>query len=105
LVSASSVTGSSPPSAACATSRAKAPASVSGRRSHQSGRDPPRQRAIRRHQRGGIVLVNRLAQRHRDRECLVLGIRRLDDRDARECRGARGCIAVCRPVLGRLGRA
>ena len=60
-------------------------------------RDAARQRAIRRHQRGGLVLVHRLAQRHRDRERLVLGIGGLDDRDARECRVARGRIAVLPP--------
>ena len=40
----------------------------------ERGADAARQRAVRRHQRGGLVLVHGFAQRDRDRERLFLGI-------------------------------
>ena len=44
----------------------------------ERGADAARQRAVRRHQRGGLLLVHGLAQRDRDRERLLLGIGGLD---------------------------
>ena len=90
LSSASSVTGSRPPSAASAASRANTPAAVSASESppesstftspaFQRGDDAARQRAVGRHQRGGFALrLERLAQGDRDGERFFLGIGGLD---------------------------
>ena len=48
----------------------------------ERGDDAARQRAIRRHQRGGLAVFARLAQHNRNRQRLDLGIRRLDQRQA-----------------------
>ncbi len=50
----------------------------------QRGVNAPRQRAVRRHQGGGLVLFHRFAQRHRDRERLVFRMRGLDHGDRSE---------------------
>ena len=70
----------------------------------ERGDDAARQRAVGRHQRGGLVLVHRLAQRDRDGERLVLGIGGLDHGEACERRVARRVIDALRPALGRVRR-
>ena len=98
LSSASSVTGSRPPSAA---SR-REPREHAGRRvgervaagivdrdlpARERGDDAARQRAVGRHQRGGLVRrFERLAQRDRDGERFLLGIGGLDHARARRAR-------------------
>ena len=71
--------------------------------------DAPGERAIRRDQRGGLALMHRFAQRHRDRERLLLGIGRLDHADvfqrAVRARAERGIGGVLLPQLGRGGGA
>ncbi len=44
----------------------------------QRGEHAPSERAVRRHQRGGLAVMHRLAQRHRDGERFLLGIGRFD---------------------------
>ena len=100
LSSASSVTGAKPCSAASAASRAKIPAGVSAsasppesstaifqRASAASTRRA--ERAVRRHQRGGLAVMHRFAQRHRDGKRLFLGIGRFDHRERFERRRPR----------------
>ena len=65
----------------------------------ERGGDAARQRAVRRHQRGGLVVVHRLAQRDRDRERFVLGIRGFDHRDVCQRRVARRFVDALRPAL------
>ena len=99
LSSASSVTGARPPSGASAASRANTPAGVSASASPPESSTATFQRpsaattrrasaAVGRDQRGVLAgRLDRLAQRDRDRQRLLLGIAGFDHRDARE-RGA-----------------
>ena len=75
-----------------------------GQRRHH----PPRQRAIRRHQRRRFVQMPRLAHRHRNRQRLHLRIGRLDDGKLRHaacdsCRNIRLNQTVV-PLFGRARR-
>ncbi len=91
LSSASSGTGLRPPRATSAVSRANRPAPVSASASPpesstftspacERGHNAAGERAIRRHQRDGLVLIQRFAHRHRNGERFFLGIGRFDQR-------------------------
>ena len=122
LSSASSVTGARPPSAASAASRANTPAGVSASASppesstgdvpaRQRGEHAARQRAVGRDQRRGLACrLDRLAQRDRDGERLLLGVGGLDHRQAlrarrRRARRNRSRRARCQRSVAAAGRS
>ena len=72
--------------------------------------NPPRQRAVRRHQGGGALRhIERLTQGDRDGERLLLDVRRLDHGDGidrpRQRAGRIGGGEALTPSIGRRGRA
>ena len=66
---------------------------------------PPRERTVRRHQRGGFIEMPRLAHCNRNRKRLHLGIGRLDDREILHAvRNLLGDVRLLQPVVPLRGR-